>query len=185
MKKPLIVRLRVMKVVIYLRVSSPEQEVENQLPDLEKWIADRGHELVEVYQEEESAWKAGHQKELARLLSDCRSGKKKFDILLVWSLDRLSRLGAAAILNLIDTFKAYSVRVISLQESWTEAPGEIGEILFAIAGWVAKMESKRKSERTLAGLARVRREGKKLGRPVGSKDKGKRKRTGYLLRYAK
>ena len=56
-------------------------------------------------------------------------------------------------------------------------------MLFAIAGWVAKMESERRSERTKAGLERAIREGKKLGRPKGSKDKKKRNRTGYLLRY--
>ena len=53
-----------------------------------------------------------------------------------------------------------------------------------ITAWVAEFESKRRSERTLAGLARALREGKKLGRPKGSKDKAKRQRTGYLLRYA-
>ncbi len=46
------------------------------------------------------------------------------------------------------------------------------------------MESQRRSERMKAGLARVRKQGKVLGRSQGSKDKGKRKRTGYLLRYA-
>ena len=99
-------------------------------------------------------------------------------------MDRLSRLGAASILNLIDTFKAYGIKVISYQEAWTEAPGEIGEVLYAIAGWVAKMESTRRSERTRAGLVRAVKEGKTLGRPKGRKDKTKRKRTGYLLRYA-
>jgi DNA invertase Pin-like site-specific DNA recombinase len=172
------------KIVIYSRVSTNEQSTDNQVPVLEKWARDRGFEVVEVYQESESAWKAGHQKELSRLLADCRNGRRKFDAVLVWALDRLSREGAAAILNLINTFKAYGVRVISYQESWTEAPGEIGEILYAIAGWVAKMESQRRSERTKAGLERARRQGKKLGRPKGSKDKVKRKRTGYLLRYA-
>ena len=58
------------KVVIYLRVSSSEQTTENQLPALHKWIADRGHELVEVYSENESAWKSGHQRELSRLFAD-------------------------------------------------------------------------------------------------------------------
>jgi len=104
--------------------------------------------------------------------------------MLVWALDRLSREGAAAILNLVNRFKTYGVRVISYQESWTEAPGEIGEILYAIAGWVARMESERRSERTKAGLARAISQGKKLGRPKDSKDRVKRKRRGYLLRYA-
>ena len=173
-----------MKAAVYLRVSTTEQNVDNQLPVLEAYADSRGWQIVEVYRENESAWKSGHQKELARLLAEIRRGTRKYDVLLIWALDRLSRGGAAAILNLVDTFKTYNVRVISLQESWTEAPGAIGEVLYAIAGWVAKMESERRSERTKAGLAKAIASGKRLGRPTGSKDGGKRKRTGYLLRYA-
>jgi len=128
-----------MKVAIYCRVSTSEQDAANQRLVLEKWAQDRGWEVVEVYQEQESAWKAGHQRELARLKED--AGRRRFEAVLVWALDRLSREGAAAILNLVNTLKVHGVRVYSYQESWTEAPGDIGDILYAIAGWVAKMES--------------------------------------------
>lgn len=60
----------------------------------------------------------------------------------------------------------------------------MADLLYAITAWVAEFESRRRSERTLAGLARALQEGKKLGRPKGSKDKHKRNRRGYLLRYA-
>lgn len=65
----------------------------------------------------------------------------------------------------------YGVQVLCLQEPWTEAVGELRDLLLAIAGWVAKMESTRRSERTKAGLARAIAQGKRLGRPPGSKDK--------------
>lgn len=169
-----------MKVALYLRVSSSEQSTYNQRPQLEAYAKSRDWQIIDVYQENDSAWKAGHQKELLRLLSDCRNGRRKFDIVLVWALDRLSREGAAAILNLVNTFKIYGIRVISYQESWTEVPGVIGEILYAIAGWVAKMESDRQSERTKAGLARALRQGKQLGRPRGAKDKRKRRKRRLL-----
>ena len=161
---------------LYLRTSTNDQHTGNQLPALERYCYDRGYIVKGIYIEQETAWKQGHQKELARLLHDCRNRRRKFDIVLIWALDRLSREGAAAVLNLIDTFKAYGVRVISYQESWTESPGAIGEVLFAITGWVAKMESERRSERTKAGLARAKAQGKRLGRPPGSKDKRKRRR---------
>jgi len=73
------------------------------------------------------------------------------------------------------------VKVLSYQEPWTEAPGELAEVLYAIAGWVVRMESQRRSERTKAGLARVRASGKRLGRPVDSKDKKKRRKKVRLL----
>ena len=162
-----------MKVYIYSRTSGSDQNPVNQSSALTDWAGQRGWEVVKVYEEQESAWKAGHQKELARLLEDAR--KRKFDSLLVWALDRLSREGPLAILTVIHKLRSYGVRVLSYQESWTEAPGELGDLLFAIAGWVARMESQRRSERTKAGLERLKKEGKKLGRPPGSKDKKKRK----------
>lgn len=165
-----------MKVVIYSRVSTSQQDTQNQTLVLTEWAKQRGFEVVKVYEEEESAWKAGHQRQLAQLRTD--AGKRRFDIVLVWALDRLSREGALAILTLVNTLKAYGVKVISYQEAWTEAPGELAEVLYAIAGWVARMESQRRSERTKAGMARARAQGKVLGRPPGSKDERKRKRKG-------
>lgn len=167
------------RVAIYLRVSTKQQSTDNQLPQLEKWIADRGHKLVAVYSENESAWVAGHQRELSQLIRHARSGR--FNIVLTWSLDRLSRQGSLAILSLVHRLSTYGVRVISLQESWTEAPGDLAEILYAIAGWVARMESQRRSERTKAGLARARGAGVRLGRPPGAKDKRRRKRRSSRL----
>lgn len=162
-----------MKVAIYSRVSTGEQETANQTAILQEWAMRRGFQHYAIYSEEESAWKAGHQHELARLMEDAR--KHRFDIVLVWALDRLTREGPLAILKLIDTLKQHGVRVYSYQESWTEAPGVLGELLYALVGWVANMESERRSERTKAGMERVKRErGGKL--PVRGKDKHKRKR---------
>jgi len=163
-----------MKVCIYSRVSTNEQDAENQSAELVEWAGQRGFDVVSVFSEEESAWKAGHQRVLAKLMEDAR--KRKFEVVLVWALDRLSREGPLAILTLVNRLKICGVRVLSYQESWTEAPGELGELLFAIAGWVTRMESQRRSERTKAGLVRLVAQGKKLGRPKGSKDKRKRKK---------
>jgi len=161
------------KASIYVRVSTGAQDTTNQLSVLKDWARHRSFEVVRVYSEDESAWKAGHQRELARLLQD--SSKRKFDVMLVWALDRLSREGSLAILSLVNRLKIYGVKVISYQESWTEAPGELAELLYALTGWVARMESHRRSERTKAGLARVKALGKRLGRPPGSKDKKRRR----------
>jgi len=163
-----------MKVSIYSRVSSGDQNPTNQSVVLTHWANQRGFEVVKLYEEQESAWKSGHQRVLAELITDAR--RKKFQAVLVWALDRLSREGALAILSLVHKLSSYGVKVLSYQESWTEAPGELAEVLYALTGWVARMESQRRSERTKAGLARVRAQGKRLGRPPGSKDKRKRKR---------
>jgi len=161
-----------MKVCIYSRVSTGQQDTTNQSVVLSEWAKQRGFEVVKVYEEEESAWKSGHQRVLASLITDTR--QRRFQAVLVWALDRLSREGALAILSLVNKLSSYGVKVLSYQESWTEAPGELAELLYALTGWVARMESQRRSERTRAGLARVKAQGKRLGRPPGSKDKRKR-----------
>ena len=172
-----------MNVAAYIRVSTSDQTAENQLPAILDYCKAHWWPEPEIYAENESAWRSGRQVELSKLLQDCMNGKK-FDILVIWSLDRLSRQGIASILNLINTFKTYGCKVISIKEAWTDTEGPMQELLLAVFGWAAQYESKLKSERTLAGLARAKSEGKHLGRPTGSKDKQKRSRRGYLLRYA-
>jgi len=157
------------KAVVYSRVSTTDQDAGNQYLAIRTWAKARLIEIIDHYSEQETAWRAGHQKELARLVKDAQQGK--FSYVLVWSLDRLSRQGSLAILELINRLSHYKVKVISYQEPWTEAPGELSELLFSLAGWVARMESQRRSERTKAGLARLIAQGKKLGRPKGSKNK--------------
>ena len=163
-----------MKAALYLRVSTTEQDTTNQLPALEDYAKRRGFEITQIYSETETAWKNGHQAELARFFEDAHKGK--FQVVLVWALDRLSREGALAILTLVDRLKRYGVKVISYQESWTEAPGELAEVLYAICGWVARMESQRRSERTKAGLERARLQGSPIGKR-GPDKKKRKKRT--------
>lgn len=161
-----------LKTVIYARVSTNNQSTDNQIPVLTEWALNRGWELTGTYRENESAWKAGHQTEWARLIADAR--RSKFSRVIVWALDRVCRQGATETLIIVKTLHQYNVDLISYQEPFTEMPGEVTELMFAWFGWVAKMESVRRSERTKAGQARARREGKVIGRPKGRKDKKKR-----------
>jgi len=173
-----------MKAACYLRVSTGQQEVSNQLPAIKAWCESRDYELAEVYQEAESAWRNGHQHELSRLLSDIRSGKRRYDVLVVWALDRLSRQGIGAVLQLISSFEVYGCHVSSIQESWTQDTGPMRELFIAVAAWAGKFESDRRSERTLAGIERARAEGKRLGRPPGRKDSKKRiKKRPVVFKY--
>jgi DNA invertase Pin-like site-specific DNA recombinase len=72
---------------------------------------------------------------------------------------------------------------VSLQEPWTDVSGATQELLTAVMGWVAHMESHRRSARVKAGLERHRREGLPVGRQPGAKDTGQRKRSGYVARW--
>jgi len=171
------------RCVIYARVSTEDQTTKNQIQALYDWCYRRGDiDLVHVYEENASAWDKGQQKQLKLLIKEAR--ELKFDYVLVWSLDRLTRGGALKILELVHKLRKFNIRIISKEEPWTELPSELEDILYAMAGWVAQMESTRRSERTKAGMARKAAEGYKPGRPPGSKDKKKRKTSGYHLRHA-
>lgn len=147
-------------------MSTDEQALENQIPILEKWAKRREWNLIKTYAEDASAWRVGHQKELAQLLKDARH--KDFDLVLVWSLDRLTREGPAKAFQLLKTLSDCRVKVFSYQETWTEAPNdEMYEMLIAVFTTVAKWESQRRSERTKAGMERVKEFGSKSGRPIG------------------
>ncbi len=174
------------RAALWLRVSTSDQSATNQEPELLALAASRGLEVAEVYRlQGESAWSGsgGYRQALDAMLGDARRGR--FEVLLVWALDRLSREGALATLQLVDKLGRAGVTVVSLHEPWTEAGGELRELLLAITAWVARMESQRRSERTKAGLERARAEGKRIGRPPGSKDRHRRRRSGYLRRWAK
>jgi DNA invertase Pin-like site-specific DNA recombinase len=174
----------VTNAALYLRTSTNDQHPENQLPALERYCYDHSLTVKAVFVEQESAWRNGHQAELARLLAELRSGKRKYDRLIIWSLDRLTRGGIGQLFSLVHTFRQYGCQVVSIQEPCLESAGPAGDLLLAVTGWIAEFESKRRSERTLAGLERALANGKKLGRPVGKKDgKKRRKKRPVVFKY--
>jgi len=170
-----------MRAAIYIRVSTSDQNYDLQRPSILEYCRWKKITIVEEYAEEESAWKQGRQKELTRLIKSAQAGN--FDVVVVWALDRLTREGPAKILALVKKLQSFDVRLFSLQEPWTEAPGELGELLFAIVGWVAQQESKRRSERTKLGIERRRNGHATVGRPHGSKDTRRRSKQGYKNRW--
>lgn len=172
-----------MKTAILTRVSDPDtQTTENQIAPLEAEAERRGYEVVRRYNFGASAFQGAHKRALEEMFADARSGR--FNVILVWALDRLSREGALATLEIWHRLANLGVTVVSLQEPWVEVSSDFKDVLLAITGWVARMESERRSERTKAGLERARASGKQLGRPPGSKDTKKRKRSGYYARYS-
>ena len=174
-----------MKVAIYCRVSTDEQTTENQIPPLEKYAHDEGWQIVKIYAENDTAWKAGHQKELSNAF--VAASNHQFDVLLVWAVDRLTRQGIQEIFTIINTFEKYGVHVVSLQEKFLKDMDDgFRPVYLSLLGWAAKFDSDRKSKRIKAALDRRRALGLPVGRVKGAKDKPDRprKRTGYLLRYA-
>lgn len=163
-----------MKVAIYCRVSTDQQTAENQEAVLEKWAADRGWEIGEVYTDTGSAFQHTDQRNLKRLLADCDKGAYKQ--VLVYDLSRLTRKGPLELMILLKQFADKGAPVFSYLDSAINVPGEFQPVLVAFYGVMARIFSTQLSERTKAGMYRARAEGKHVGRPKGSKDKKKRVR---------
>jgi len=163
-------------------VSTSDQENDNQLAKLREWAANRGFKVTVEYVLQESAYTGNQRPQLNQALDGARLGR--YEVLLVWALDRLTREGVEATLALLRRFRQSGVAVWSHQESWTETSDpRMAELLGSIYAWMAAEESRRRSERVKAGLERRRREGKPVGRQVGAKDKTERRRSGYVARW--
>ena len=172
---------------VWLRVSSDHQDSDNQVPDVERFAAHHGYSIRARYQLSESAWNGGsdngeYRAALQQAMDDAWRGE--FSVLIVWALDRLTRGGAEDALRVLRMFRERGCTVLSVQESWLNGSPEVQDILVSFAGWAAQQESKRRSARIRAGLARRKAEGKPVGgRKPGAKDKSKRRTDGYVAAW--
>lgn len=148
------------RAAVYLRVSRGEQSIENQRPDVLRLVRTRKLKLSGTYAESASAVKTRPQ--LERLLRDAHVGA--FDVLVVWSLDRLGRSMVGNLQVVLDLDRC-GVQVISVREPWLDTGGPVRSLLIAIFGWVAEQERAQIVARTKAGIERARRRGIRIGRP--------------------
>jgi DNA invertase Pin-like site-specific DNA recombinase len=156
-----------MRVAIYARVSTDDkgQDPENQLRELREWCQRSGHEVVREFVEHVSGRKGEVDRpQFAAMMDD--AAKRKFDVLLVWALDRLTREGMAATVLYLRRLTTYGVAFHSYTEPLISTDNElVRDIVVAIMSSLARVEARKVSERTRAGLARARAKGKHLGRP--------------------
>src|SRR6266849_2110680 len=151
-----------MRCGIYIRVSTGKQEMENQLSQLKEFARLQGWVVVAVYADQLTG-KNSDREQFQRMFQD--ASKRRFDVLLFWSLDRLSREGALETLQHLNRLTSYGIQWRSLTEQYLDSTGIFREAVIGILAVVAKQERVRLSERTRAGLERARKEGKVLGRP--------------------
>jgi DNA invertase Pin-like site-specific DNA recombinase len=150
-----------MKIALYLRVSIDKQETENQAIVLREFAAKQGWEIVHEYCDYESGAKAGRVA-FKQMFAD--AAQHKFDLVMFWALDRLSREGVLETLQYLRRLESYGVGYKSFTEQFFDSCGVFKDAILAIMATLAKQERVKRSERTKAGLARVRASGKRLGR---------------------
>jgi DNA invertase Pin-like site-specific DNA recombinase len=158
-----------MRVAIYARVSTDDkgQDPLNQLLELREFAARRGWTIVQEYTDEATA-KNGERTGFQQMWADV--AKHRFDLLLFWSLDRLTREGTYKTLTYLRRLSDAGVKFKSYTEQYIDSLGVFGEAIIGVLAAVAAQERIRISEQTKAGLARTRAQGTRLGRPVKNVD---------------
>jgi DNA invertase Pin-like site-specific DNA recombinase len=151
-----------MRTAIYLRVSTDKQETENQAVQLRDFAAKQGWQIVREYCDYESGSKSDRA-EFQRLFDD--ASRRKFDMVLFWALDRLSREGVLKTLQYLNHLTGYGVGWRSFTQQYLDSTGMFRDAIIGILAALAQQERVQRAERTKAGLARVRAAGKRLGRP--------------------
>ena len=174
------------KVLIYSRVSTKDQEPENQLRQLRDYAGSRQWNVVGVIQDVASGGKDAKERAgLSRVL--LLAHQHKYDVLLFWSLDRLSREGVRETIGYLTTLEQHGIDWVSFSEPFLSTLGAFKDAIIALLSSLAKQERARISERTKAGMARAKANGQTFGRPRTPADrieKAQKLRTDGLT-YAK
>ena len=155
-----------MRVAIYCRVSTKDkgQDTANQLLQLQQFCTRQDWTVVQVYKEEVSGRKGERDRETFRQVF-VDASKRKWDCLLFWSLDRLTRQGAFATLKYLSRLSELGIGYKSYTEEYLNTMGVFGDVIISLLATLAKQEAIRVSERTKAGLERARVQGRVGGRP--------------------
>jgi DNA invertase Pin-like site-specific DNA recombinase len=156
-----------MKVALYARVSTDdkEQNPETQLYALRQYCVDRDHVIFKEYVDKARARDYRGRKQWTQLLKDMR--QRKFQAILVWKLDRMSRDWIYTV-NIIRDFEDRGIKFVSITQDIIDTTTAAGQIGISVLGIIAESESRTTSERVRAGMARAKAEGRPVGRkPLG------------------
>jgi DNA invertase Pin-like site-specific DNA recombinase len=156
-----------MRVGIYARVSTKDQNCELQLRDLRAFCAARKFTVVREYVDVGESGAKDSRPQLNELMADAR--KRKLDAVIVWRFDRFAR-STKHLLLALEEFCSLGVQFISYQEN-IDTSTPLGQALFTIVSAVAQLERDLIRERVRAGLRNAKLKGKTLGRPTLNLDR--------------
>jgi DNA invertase Pin-like site-specific DNA recombinase len=148
------------KAVIYARVSTPDQHLENQILDLRKLAAQRGFEVVREYCDKGITGSKAKRPGIDSMMADARRGE--FSVVLVAAFDRIAR-STKNFLEIVDELHELGIDFISAREA-IDTHGPMGRMFLTMVGSIAELERSLIVERIRAGMRRAKLEGQRLGR---------------------
>jgi DNA invertase Pin-like site-specific DNA recombinase len=151
-----------MRIALLSRVSTSKQDNENQLIALREFAQKQNWSVVAEFVDTVSGSGKKARVQFEKMMQ--AASRHDFDLVLFWKLDRFSREGTRKTLQHLQRLDDWKVGWRSLQEPYFDSAGVFKDVVISIAATLAAQERIGISERTKAGLARVVREGRKLGR---------------------
>jgi DNA invertase Pin-like site-specific DNA recombinase len=148
------------RAALYCRVSTVDQHPETQLGELRQFAANKGFQVVGEYTDHGYSGVRARRPELDRMMDDAR--RHRFDVLLVWSCDRLAR-STKHLLQTIDELNGMGIQFLSQREA-IDTEGPLGRAILVIVSAMAELERCIIIERVRAGMRRARLEGRQIGR---------------------
>jgi DNA invertase Pin-like site-specific DNA recombinase len=156
------------KIAIYARVSTDKQSTENQLLELRTLCNQLGYTIVQEYTDNgiSGAKSRDARPALDQLLKDAT--RRKFDMVMCWSIDRLGR-SLQNLVEILNELQALRIDLFFLQQGMdTSTPS--GRMIFSVFGAIGEFERNLIRERVIAGQKRAVANGVKIGRPSKMND---------------
>jgi DNA invertase Pin-like site-specific DNA recombinase len=148
------------RAALYCRVSTVDQHPENQLHELRQFASQRGLQIVKEYTDHGVSGTRARRPGLDQMLDDAR--RHRFDVLVVWSCDRLAR-NTKHLLQVLDELNQMGIQFLSQREA-IDTEGPLGRAIIVIVSAIAELERCLIVERVRAGMRRARAEGRQIGR---------------------
>jgi DNA invertase Pin-like site-specific DNA recombinase len=148
------------RAALYMRVSTVDQHPETQGIELRAFANQRGYEIVREYVDQGVSGTKARRPALDKLLHEAR--RRPFDVVLVWSCDRLAR-STKHFLDVLDELSGFGIRFVSQREA-IDTDGPLGRAIVVIISAIAELERSLIVERVRAGMRRAKLEGRRIGR---------------------
>jgi DNA invertase Pin-like site-specific DNA recombinase len=151
------------RAALYIRVSTDGQTVDNQRLELEQAAERAGWQIVGIYDDNgvSGAKSREHREAFDRLCKDAT--RRKFDVVMSWSVDRLGR-SLQDLVTFLSELHAVDVDLY-LHQQGIDTTTPAGKAMFQMMGVFAEFERAMIQERVKSGLRRAKAQGKVLGRP--------------------
>lgn len=148
------------RVCVYLRVSTQDQNTALQKAELEQYCLARGLSISHIYEDKATGTNTARP-EFQSMLKNARS--RRFDVLLVWKLDRFAR-SLKDLVNNLTELTELGLEFISLKDN-LDLSTSAGRLMLHMLGAFAEFEAALIKERVRAGIENAKRKGTKFGRP--------------------